>query len=233
MCLCWIAASADMCGADYEVIVADAGSDTPPDLSACARARLVEAPRTKLFNKPVALNAGMDAAAGDIVTFLDADAIVGPEFMRGPDLGGEVCRWCYRVWYTDVPPGDAEAWKLLFARTDKLTRGYEARCTPESGWHSNSSHAVPLFGNSQASMRAADLKGLGLRHNEAYAGRGFEDLEFMRHVWFAFGASYRAGMHAEPERNLVMLRHRYEADWSAPSAASANFRRYRECQHHQ
>jgi glycosyltransferase involved in cell wall biosynthesis len=233
LCLNSIRVSADACGRfDYEVIIVDAGSDVTPDCSS-KNERLVlfaDTPPVTLypgetapFWKPSILNVGMDAAKGDILTFLDADAVVGRRFMDGVKLLDDhaLTRLCYRVRYIDARDIATYASRSMF---DFLTHpiAYEAYGAPDTPGIGG----TPVFGNSQFSIRRDSLG--DLRWDENYIGRGFEDLSFIRDIWRRHGNSYVGKMVTEPDEAMYHITHDYSPGFGCDRWNNRNRRIYHE-----
>ena len=66
-----------------EVVVADDGSSTPPDLGAAGplTAQLVRQP-DRGFRAAAARNLGASAASGDVLVFLDGDTVPEPAYLE-------------------------------------------------------------------------------------------------------------------------------------------------------
>jgi glycosyltransferase involved in cell wall biosynthesis len=156
VCNASIEYSASVCGeSDYEIIVIRKGDDPPV---------VLRSNETMPFWKNHLLNRGIEAAKGDVLTFLDADAVVGPKFMENANRlqDASLTKLAYRVRYAeyDAWPG---SWSGRFASYDAFSLAYE---------DSN--------GNSQFSIRRDKLG--SLRYDERYFGRGLEDLEMNRRL---------------------------------------------------
>lgn len=130
------------------------------------------------FWKNHLLNVGIDAAYGEFLTFLDADAIVPPVFMAIPNELKPGSRLSYRVRHISYAEATAWPFQFLFAHYDSQERYrqvgevYEWADTP-------CAKAEPhRCGNSQFTIYRARLG--AVRWNEAYWGRGHEDLAMLR-----------------------------------------------------
>jgi len=259
-CLWSIHRSARICGReDYEILVVDQGSlEAPaptPDMRATVISQAPEKPTPdgkRYFNKPRAQNEGIRQATGEILSFLDADAIVGERWMDCVDslrrLGPRaLTKLCYRVRYLpgicleavdeasparrDEIVDGQEGW---FSRYDTYQRAIE--CYGEvdkdphnnpSGrkWDGNGIPEEPVFGNSQFSIPRTELG--ELRFDEKYVGRGFEDLSMNRAIFREKGAAYRAGIVTDPKHALLHIRNQSQGElWGAGRQNSANFKRF-------
>jgi hypothetical protein len=193
-CLRSIHASAEHCGiGSYECIICDGGSREvwkPGRKERVVNCHGLEPIRllpgeVAPFNKPRCLNAGIDAVEDKecLLTFLDADAVVGDSFMmRGVDgIVGEIDRTMYRV-RTCQPEKPRKPW-------EQSPIAYEAYGHPDDDWAERMMAKPPTFpdpavspqGNSQFSIRKSVLN--ETRWNERYFGRSYEDLWMMRELW--------------------------------------------------
>jgi len=249
LCIWSIAMSAVTCDVDdWEIVVVDNGSDYPP-LASRRHVRVVrDLTEMPVFNKSRLLNLGIHEAAGDVLTFLDADALVGATWLEWPLLAFAACpdlvRLCYRVRYYpslsdltgDDTQKDAECQRAfreierdrqpvanrLFARDyDCLDHGWEATGHPG---HNSIEPGRSIHGNSQFSIRREHLG--DLRFDEEYAGHGLEDLDFNQQIFAKFGKDYWGYLATDPQRNLIHLRHTYQTDWKAPYSYAQNAERY-------
>jgi len=238
LCLWSIRRSIEATGeGDCEVVVVDNGSKlVPADLG---RVRIVVDERQmRVFNKAKLWNRAIDEGRGEVLTFLDADAIVGLEWTAGFRAllnNPRLTRLCYRVRYLPKGIGEqlyaqperqrGEAVDRYFADYDvpgKFRRAWESwrhsnRNRYEPGW--------PPWGNSQFSMTREKLA--DLRYDEGYEGKGFEDLDFMRQVERQYDGQYRAKLDERPARCMFHLQHDYTPDWRNEALLKANCRRYR------
>ncbi|HOF17394.1 MAG TPA: glycosyltransferase [Phycisphaerae bacterium] len=247
-CVCSILWSALECGPPWtdprawEILVIDNGSGREPYpydyLVGSGRVRVVHDEREMpVFNKAALLNVGIDCG-GDVLTFLDADAIVGPRWIRAVEALDDpaVTLLAYRVRY--LPPGtdlpDRDSWRALFdpAEYERHPRAYEAYGRAE--YNPKVAPADPasiatVLGNSQFSLRRDMLRALGnLRWDEAFVGRGWEDLDMLRRIRRAAGDAYRGAIRTDPASCLYHVRHDYRPDWRTPDAERANRRRFFE-----
>jgi len=250
LCVHSIAASAVECGVeDYEIIVVENGSYFMPMLRGAVRV-INDCRPMMVFNKPKLQNVGMDHATGNVLSFLDADAIVGPRWMGSTRRLLEdtmLTKVCYDVAYLPVEiscragTSDQVDMDILrfcrdvfgsVERYDELPSGFEARVQPDwplSRWmHLIRGNRLPepLFGNSQFSILRDKLG--DLRFDEGYEGAGYEDIAMNRAIWRKFGKEYRAEMPSDPAENLLHLTHRMDTPgWRVPSALNVNVERYR------
>lgn len=230
---------------DYEVLLVDAGSLVEP--AGPARGKVIQLGRTgKLFNKPRCLNAGLDEARGEMITFLDGDMLVGRRWMEaaplhlfGPDPPH---RLCYRVRRLRVDQNHAEnqdvilnmlehtySWAQMvdswFSSYDSYSIGWEAYASPDL----NDPHGTgAVFGNSQWSIRR-DVLG-DLRFNEEMDGAGFEDLWMVRQVLETYDGLYRGKILTDADHALLHIDHprpmEPSSDWCTSGSNKRNKRLY-------
>jgi glycosyltransferase involved in cell wall biosynthesis len=224
LCLRSIKASADNCATiDWEAIVVDDSSRsedeetykaggfsfTWPLISGGYQRRHYDIKQEQYFNKPKLLNIGISHAAGDILTFLDADAIVAPRFMENAQRlvdNPALTKLCYRVRHLaagDVEPFRAasdplSALQELFATYGDKRIRYEAYGRPDRG--SWKKPRQPIFGNSQFSIRREVLG--DLRYDERFAGRGYEDIYFNFLIWKTHYDTYNAEIVTDAEHAM-------------------------------
>jgi glycosyltransferase involved in cell wall biosynthesis len=204
------------------------------------------------FNKCRALNAGLDVAGGSTITFLDVDAIVGPRWLEGVrhlDEDPSLIRLCYRVWQlhedqlrqlNDAVKGNY--WEQhvdkLFDKfnTGKFTLRYEAyhqigkrwKYVPSRGWRGwPNSYGPHVWGNSQFSMRRADIG--GLRYDEVTFPQGdHEDLDFLQQINKKFEGRYVGQILTDPDHGMLHIFSAGEPDWYTPAIAEKQKRAYRK-----
>jgi glycosyltransferase involved in cell wall biosynthesis len=210
---------------DDEIIIADGGSIVPVECAMVLplNAKVVTRPCGDIFNKCALQNAGIDAASGNVLAFIDADALVGPDWRKsfGPiERDTSLTKVCYRVRLES--PQRAE-WPGVFDRYDTLHCRYEGRGTAEKECYDEK--RKPLFGNSHFAILRINLR--GLRFNEDFVGAGYEDIWMNRELWRVHGDAYRAVMPADPRQNIVNLSHgREHKEWRTREILAENRKRY-------
>lgn len=232
LCIWSIERSAHICGiTDYEIIVSDQHSSmgAASILAALnyvardmARIRVLgdadpvptaETPTgvIEVFSKTKAINIGIEASQGDVLTFLDADAVVGRRWMEqaawlSQGWWADTTRLCYRVRIVPKEIGDCvpgprsgETIDELFERYDEYPRAHEGYASPEI----NASGCVDpylTFGNSQFSIRKSTLG--SVRCDERFKGSGYEDLTFIADIWKQAGSRYKGIIRTEAEHAM-------------------------------
>ncbi len=193
------------------------------------------------FSKARLLNVGIEAAKGDIVTIMDADAIVGRMWTSGATMLAKtnIHRVAYRVRYVERGEaadlfGSHPTWPETvagwFAKYDDHRLAWEAYGLPEKTFSRGGQlRDVPAglqpWGNSQFSMRRDDIG--DLRFYEDYVGKGLEDIDFNCQVHRKFGDAFRGVIYTNPEFAMLHLCHDYdEAHWSDPALQIANADRF-------
>jgi len=234
LCLWSIERSARECrNDDYEIIVSDQGSDRLPPLLSKARLIRDSSPLSRFqtkdgskefFCKGRAVNRGIEAAEGDVLTFLDADAVAGRRWISGAEWlrdHPEVTRLCYRVRMVhETSLDDVDAW---FAQYDALPLAFEGYCAPEIA-ATGCGNSNLVFGNSQFSIRR-DVLG-DVRCDERYIGAGYEDLQFIRAIWRRAGENYKGVIRTEADEALLHIFSTREPDWHDAEVNRANRMRY-------
>ena len=205
---------------DYQVIVVDADSDVEPPMP--ERGHVLNAHQIgPLFNKSRMLAVGMALAPKEttVFTFLDADALVGPQWLEGVSCLG----WhaptllFYRVrllpaqFLSDLEQHADQA-VLLYNHWLKDYSRYvisaEMHATPDQnvrGPQRPPPFGAKVLGNSQLSIRR-DVLGDAC-WDPAYAGWGHEDKAFIRDVWRRHRGQYCGAMLTAPEFAMFHVNH--------------------------
>lgn len=229
--------SAARCQAnDYEIVVVDGNSKLLPP--SADDIKVVHDPQDgPVYNKPRAQNLGIEAAGGSILTFLDADILVGKRwfalqrYLADPSL----TKLCYRV--RNLPIGISQAadarsmdwlgsvdacW-LDYHNSHRHRLRHEGRVKPEL----DQAVGEPLFGNSQFSITRDKLG--DLRFCEDFAGAGWEDIWMNREIWRRWGDEYRATMPTLRYHCLFHISHERKAPgWCSEHTVASNYQRYTE-----
>ena len=210
-------------GYDVQIIVVDDSLGDVPMLAGVRYIKCLHPP--DVFNKSKLLNIGLDHATGDLLTTLDADAIVGRMFFAA----GQRVDWrhthrlCYRVRYlprylTDkLLRGDIDV-ENARRQWDYCRVGYEAYGKPTAN------RFTPLaepWGNSQGTWHRDRLG--GLRYDERYEGRGYEDLDLLKR-YAATHPDYRGEIVTDCDHAMLHMEHDYEPSWRSPEMTRRNLR---------
>jgi len=183
------------------------------------------------FCKSRLLNLGIEHARGEVVTILDADAVVALRWTCCAEVllhSPRLRRVAYRVRYLDkrmtgvLYGGDRRVLlDHLFAHYDDYDLAWEAYGHPQE----NKRQSGEPWGNSQFSMRRQDIG--GLRYDEGYIGKGLEDIDFNRQVYEKFGDTFRGAIFTHGDAAMFHLRHDYDQErWASNAFQIANADRY-------
>ncbi len=234
-------ASAEHCATnDWEVIVVDdthyEDSSILPWKKDAFNATYYYTEQEPFFNKPKLLNIGISHAKGDVLTFLDADAIVAPRFMENPQrLVAEpsLTKLCYRVRHLSKadaqPVHDNSDWRAVIERLfadygEKRIRAEHYGQPDKGSWKRTS---TPIFGNSQFSIRREVLG--DLRFDERFKGRGYEDIHFNFLIWKHYYKTYRAEIVTDADHAMYHVENppTDQEGWGPGAQNESNCRLYR------
>jgi len=239
VCLFAIARSARITTQNsYEVVVVDNGSQdtkfmerlgaTYPNVRWLSnRDTMVE------FNKPRLQNTGIEKSRGKVLTFLDADAVVGDWFMSHFDTllqKPEVTKLCYRVRL--LPTEQLKVWHNATAQDavvanwfddyDHWFRAYEAYGEAHSDSQRGKEGDGILFGNSHYSIRR-DVLG-DIRYDESMVGHGYEDLLQLWYLQQRLGDAYNPVL---VDDSILCLQHLYHDNrWLGGDISRRNEKMY-------
>lgn len=172
------------------------------------------------FCKSRFLNAGIGTATGNILLFLDADAIVPPRFFEtihrldDPTLT-KLCYRVRRIPQTEVDhlltePDQRQFLTDIFSHYDDYPLAHEGYGRPT--WNRPKQPREPVFGNSQFAIRRETLG--DLRFDEEYVGRGYEDLDMNLRIWEKYGEAYRAEIVTDSDHALLHITDKsHDAHW--------------------
>jgi hypothetical protein len=174
------------------------------------------------------------ATSEDVLTVLDADAIVGPRWFEGARQlrDANLIRICYRVrWLTPAEQRAlVTAWPPPPGLLDRLFASADLFPSIPDTFGSGELAVLPdsatgrIYGNSQLSICRGALG--DLRFDETFVGWGSEDLDFNRRLVTRHGPDYRAMLDVRGNRSICFLPHRYDLEWRNDAQASANHARY-------
>ena len=208
LCVWSLERSALACGpADWECVVID--SSEPPWETASPVVRVVRQAQDGPYCKSRAYNHGLDATDSEVVTFLDVDAIVGSRFLLGTCvlLDHSIIRACYRV--RKLPPCEVEGISLSANRDDYVAGLFEKYGEYPMAYEAYDHHDLNRpskgkpWGNSQFSIRRRALG--DLRFDEAYAGRGQEDLDMNMQIEAAYRDKYQGFLWKDADHAMFHL----------------------------
>ncbi len=187
------------------------------------------------FWKNRLLNVGISESHGDMLTFLDADAIVGSGFLWRFGIPTDAIYLGYRVRSVSLKDTTAaveedDDFRRLFRQydwthpngTDVYPKKHEAYGKPEDGEADASRR--PIFGNSQFSIRRSVLG--DLRWDENYWGRGHEDLSMIRTLQEIHTPSLCAIIEINPFCSMFHIHHDPSPGFNHDRWADRNRRRY-------
>lgn len=228
LCVRQLKYSSMLSGQDMEVVVVHEGGLLPL-YSWCRVIRQPNRTTGELFNKPRLQNVGIEAARGDVLTFVDADAIVADFFFQAAEFATSprITKVCYRVRrlpedFPEVVRKDSGAITKAFDRYDHYDDwAHEGYGLPEI----DAPGGMPVFGNSHFSITREKLG--DLRFNEAYAGAGFEDIWMNREIWRHYGERYSAAIFTDGDHAVFSIRNQREADWWDTNQNTKNRELYR------
>ncbi len=236
---------------DYEVVVVDTQSEHEPESTVSVRVVsdnepldtvLIGHEEIPAYSKTRALNIGIEASTGHFLTFLDADSIVGQDFMgpwREPLLGLEnespelgvafYTKVCYRVRllprerFDPMAPYNAQDHFKDYEHFP-ITAEFYGSAAGGKNWPEDP-EPMRVFGSSQFTITRETLG--DLRFNEEYLGAGYEDIEMNRRIARHYKTDYRALLVTEPARSILQVQTIERAeDWHIPRYATHNQRMY-------
>jgi glycosyltransferase involved in cell wall biosynthesis len=215
LCLWALNRSARLLGiSQWEAVVIDCGSRTLPQCHGPNIQVIQDRNAPKEFNKSRAYNLGIEAARGDVLTFLDADAVVGRQFMKGMECLADSAldRCCYRVRY--LPKEEAGRMEpmrgrdayvdRLFANYDDYRIGLEAYGSFHQDIRQHPKIGGEPWGNSQFSITRKNLG--DIRYDEKI-GWGIEDVDMNMMLQAKFGPDYRALIFTDEKHAMFHLEH--------------------------
>ena len=247
LCLASLRRSAERCGIeDYRIHIVGEWDNDPPSIllddgfrqhclcygasDDCVADVPLYPDEAAPFWKSHLLNNGIEMSNGDVLTFLDADAIVGRYFLRGPEVlaASTLTLLSYRVRYCPATVTE-HSHEELFRHYDAakpngspLYRiGHEAYGQPDGG---TGKFKLPAFGNSQFTIRR-DVLG-ETRYDERYFGRGYEDLDILRRICQKCMGRYSAAIMTAGDYAMFHINHKYSPGYGSDRWNVRNRRRY-------
>jgi glycosyltransferase involved in cell wall biosynthesis len=213
----------------WEIVIVDNSRTALPDSTRGGHVRVVHDHQCgRLYNKSIALNLGISNSTGDVLTFLDIDAIVGNCFLESAELllDPDYDRVCYRVRTIDEFAKElSDIDTLLAGNCDSLPIAFEAY----GRWdHSTKNPTVGLqpWGNSQFSIRRNALG--DLRYDAAYQGHGYEDLDMNMRLWAKFGDNYRGHIFTDINHSMLHVEsEQTDPTWNDAEAKEQSMIHYR------
>jgi GT2 family glycosyltransferase len=201
----------------------------------------------KVYSKTRALNVGFDAADGELLTFLDADTIVPPDFFNAwderTDPHDPPTKLAYRVRNINDAGqktlGDGPAprtiralfgrWYEHWIHTGEIYIDPTKRdiADGEIDYAPKDYDPHLLIGNSQFTIPRENLG--DLRFNEEFVGAGYEDVWLLREIYRRHGPQYRAVLADGPIYGLLQIKTvDHGKHWRPSGLWAKNERRYRE-----
>jgi hypothetical protein len=201
-----------------------------------------------IFSRAQLMNAGIDAAGtvgrtgearrprgDDVLTALDADAIMGRYWIRAADLlaDGALTKVTYRLRHLRAQttrilqshwPPPAALIDEFFQRYEMFQRSPETLGSGELGVYETGNRGS-IYGTSHFSIRRDVLD--DLRYDERYVGWGSEDLDLNRRLVRRAGDNYNAYLETRPHWAALLLWHPYGPDWYSPERQRANYDMFR------
>jgi hypothetical protein len=236
LCLSSLQQSAEECGInDWHALIVNNG-DVVPFCTSAHASIVIDHRYMPIFCKPTLQNLGIAVTRdADVLSFLDADAIVSPRWMENVQrLVDEptLTKLCYRVrrlpseWCDSPYPFidyDKQRLDDKSRLIDIYPLAHEGYGRPENIVPCG----TPIFGNSQFSIRR-DVLG-DTRFDEHYIGRGWEDLWMNRELWMRNPIAYRAEIVTDGEHAMFHIQNTLGGpDWFNAKLNTDNARRYKE-----
>ncbi len=193
-------------------------------------------PVRKWFCKPILMNLGISAATGDLLSFVDCDAIVGPKWLDSwnvmyrnePTVLFYRVRTLPRYYLAQLLNGDREMKMRELTNTyhtfDRAWEGYGPVVHANSKEGCEGGDGKPVYGNSQLTITRENLG--DLRYDEEYVGAGFEDLAFIRSIVRKFGCDYVGHIMTDAAHAMIHIHSPREKDWGNRDMNRFNHKRY-------